>query len=284
MQDPYSILWSVVRPGCLMDQSETMSARTGTHGKTKADALVTFMNGALEEIILACTRGNEVRNRVSIAVLGYHSSVVESALPTPLSSSDYVTPYELRANPRRIGVRRMRTIDIEGKEFEEELYFSEWLDAVAHGEAPMCTALKRAEQLAESRLAAYPDSYPPIVVHVTGGGEPTDDNDAALIAAASRIVQLTTSVGRAVLYTCHIARSGGPLLFPDAADELPDETSRLYYNLSSELPETSRETYAAFVDREIPPGTRGYMLNGDASSFRRILPFLWQRHPSPPSL
>jgi hypothetical protein len=77
------------------------------------------------------------------------------------------------------------------------------------------------------------------------------------------------------LYSCHTTdRTEKPLEFPSSEYDIPDdEYAELLFSISSEIPETGRETFEQFTQRQLAPGTRGYIFNGDAASVRKLLTF-----------
>ena len=281
MPGTYAMPWGAPHPGCLiflLDQSGSMAGKFGAtqsgFGKAKSEVVATLLNRALDDFILACTSGKEVRARGHFAVLGYDGAAVRSALPPAIAGSDFVTPDELRNNPRHIDLRKQKTIDDTGNEIEEEVYFNQWVSPVSGGGTPMCAALKKARTLAQQWASSHPDNYPPIVVNITDGVA-TDGQPSDVQAAADALTQVTTADGSTLLFTCHITDLGDtPIEFPSGESEVPsDAYARLMYRISSEIPDSSRDIYKQFVGRELIPGTRGYIFNGDASSVRKFLNF-----------
>ncbi len=279
MGGDYKQPWGAAHPGCLivlLDQSGSMSAAFGGHqagaGRRKSDVVATVMNRMLDDFVLACTRGTEIRARADIAALGYRSGTrVESVLP---QVKEFATPAELRANTRRVEQRKRQELDDSGRQYEVEEQFSVWVDPVADGGTPMCAALARARELAERWVAANPKNYPPVVVNVTDGMA-TDGSADDVRTAAQAITKLATEDGAALLYNCHISElADGAVEFPSSELDIPDnEYASLLFSISSEIPETGRTIYEQFNKRPLVAGTRGYVFNGDAISVRKLLNF-----------
>ena len=58
---------------------------------------------------------------------------------------------------------------------EQSVRIPVWFEPVADGGTPMCQAAGEAKRIIEGWIAEHPDSFPPIVIHITDG-ESTDGN------------------------------------------------------------------------------------------------------------
>ena len=124
----------------------------------------------------------------------------------------------------------------------------------------MCQAAEEAKRILEGWSADRPDSFPPIVIHITDG-ESTDGNPTDRLNA---LTDLSTSDGNVLLFNIHLSAKdkGAPLSFSDSTDDLPDAYSRMLFDTASLLTPTMRG-----LAKEHGFGTsedsRCFVLNGD---------------------
>ena len=283
MMGAYTQPWSGSRPGCLiflLDQSGSMSdpfgmAQAGA-GRRKCDMVATVLNGFLNELIVTNTVALkdgtiEVRPRADVAVIGYEGRSVGPILSGELAGRSFVTLPELQMNPLDIERRKRKEIDDTGQEIEIQIPFPVWVKPKAGGGTPMRAALQQARDLALSWVGSHPENYPPVIVNVTDGmatdGDPADP--------ASELCQLSTLDGTALLFNVHVTDiNSAPVAYPADKAELPqDRYASKLFDLSSEIPETSRNLLQSLLGRSVFPGARGLIFNGDAASVRQMFVF-----------
>ncbi|RAQ97657.1 VWA domain-containing protein [Thermogemmatispora tikiterensis] len=280
---PYSQPWNSRQPGCLillLDQSGSMDEPFGLQqaggGRRKCEMLATVVNGFLNELITANTVIDkngmpEVRPRAEVAILGYSGTSVTSALKGGLGRKEFVTLGELQDQPLAVERRKKRELDETGTVYEVEVSFPIWVKPVAGQGTPMCAALRRAAELAQRWAAANPQSYPPVVINVTDGmstdGDPT--------AIAQDLCRVATADGQALLFTVHLTNlNSAPVEYPATESELPnDPYAQLLFRITSPVPETSLAQLSAMLHRDLSPGARGLIFNGDAVSVRLMFNF-----------
>lgn len=279
----YTQTWSGTRPGCLiflLDQSGSMAdpfgmAQAGA-GRRKCDMVATVFNGFLNELIVTNTVAQkdgttEVRPRAEVAVIGYEGISVEPILEGVLEGKSFVSLPDLQMNPLDIELRKRLEIDDTGQEIKITVPFPVWVKPRAGGGTPMCAALRLARDLARQWASEHPDNYPPVIVNVTDGvasdGEPE--------AIVEEISQIATADGHALLFTVHVTDiNSAPVSYPASRGELPnDRYAHKLFELSSLIPETSRNLLQSLVGRPILPGARGLIFNGDAASVRQMFVF-----------
>jgi hypothetical protein len=264
----------------LLDQSYSMEDEFGGQqigaGKKKKDMVATILNSFLHELVETNTVGAEVKPRVDIAVLGYHGNMVDSALSGPLASKPFVSLPDLKNNTVRVDVRERKEMDDTGNIVEIPVFFPIWVEPVADGGTPMQMALTRARELAEQWVASHPDNYPPVVINVTDGMA-TDVHDLDdLFPIVQELRQVSTSDGQTLLFNCHISEAAGNKVeFPANESEVSgaDEYAQLMFSLSSEIPDTARNSIKQAYGRDLPIGTRGFIFNGDAVSVKDMFTF-----------
>lgn len=273
--------WGSHQPGCMifvLDQSGSMSEKFGHmqagQGRRKCDAVATILNSFLNELVTTNTLPNpdgtpNVRPRADLGVLAYPGS--GSVLTGALDGKDFVTLPELQVNPADIEMRKRKDMDDTGVEIEIQMPFPIWVRPKASGGTPMCAALRRARDMAQRWATSHPDSYPPVIINVTDGA--STDGDPTPIA--QEISRISTNDGQALLFNVHITNlSDSPVAYPVAESELPnDKYARLLFSISSVIPETSRLLLETLLGRPVPPGARGLIFNGDATSVRLMFNF-----------
>jgi hypothetical protein len=283
MANTYTRDWGSSQPGCmifLLDQSGSMGEKFGQmqagRDRRKCDAVATILNGFLNELVTTNTLPKpdgtpDVRPRADISVLGYEGSTPAPALTGALVGKDFVTLPELQVNPADIEMRKRKDMDDTGVEIEVQVPFPIWVRPKAGGGTPMCAALRQARELAERWAASHPNSYPPVIINVTDGA--ATDGDPTRIA--QEITQVSTVDGQALLFNVHITNlPDQPVAYPVSENELPnDKYAKLLFSISSIIPESSRALLETLLGRPVPPGARGLIFNGDATSVRLMFNF-----------
>ncbi|MBA2677110.1 MAG: VWA domain-containing protein [Ktedonobacteraceae bacterium] len=279
----YSQAWSATRPGCLillLDQSGSMSDPFGNQmagsGRRKCDMVATVLNGFLNELIVTNTIAQKdgtimVRPRADVAVLGYEGSFVGPILGGNLAGRAFVSLPDLQMNPLTIERRMKKEIDEIGMEVEIPVQFPVWVQPKAGGGTPMCAALREANEMALQWSLSHPDSYPPVIINVSDGM----GNDGDIVNVARQLSDISTNDGQALLFNVHITDiHKGTVAYPAAEGELPnDRYAKKLFTISSLIPETSRTLLQSLLGRQVFPGARGLIFNGDAASVRQMFVF-----------
>lgn len=238
---------------CLVDQSASMQEQCSgaEDGISKAQVLASGINAVLWEICIICSRP-EIRDLFQVAVIGYGARIhsLFSGL-IPVSEMAKGARIEQRVDPMTGG--RFRT--------------PMWLDAVAAGMTPMCAALADAQVVAAEWVRNYPNSFPPIVFHLTDGQ--ASDGDPAEIAQKLRAV--ATTDGNVLLFNGYLsAVASGVVEFPVSKADLPpnDRYAHRLFEMSSIIPESMRLSRNIWG---IEPGGRGMLFNVDFSAVVKLL-------------
>ena len=260
-------------PSCillLIDQSGSMSDPFGNGdsaaGRSKADGVATVTNKFLQNLVVKCARDEGVRDFFHVGVLGYGTNV-NPALGGALAGREMVPLSEAANNPLRVEERSKKVDDGVGGLIEQSVRFPVWIEPVANGGTPMCQALSRARTLLEGWVRDHPESFPPIVVNVTDG-EATDGDPSSHAAA---IRNLSTSDGNALLFNVHLSSSRGtPIEFPDSDTGLADDFAKRLFNMSSVLPEPTRN-FAQQDGYPVSANTRGFTFNADIVALIKFL-------------
>src|SRR5438034_633714 len=140
-------------------------------------------------------------------------------------------------------------------------FVADVLDKTLPGTIPQCTQADGegpyfdVEVLAEWS-ANHPHSYPPTLIHGTGG-QSTDGNPEA---AAAALQQIATSDGQCLIFNLHFnGSSDGRLAFPACEDELPDQYSKLLFKMSSPFPPHLVEVAQRMGYRQVTAESRFFM-------------------------
>lgn len=266
----YSAEISRANPTCfvfVVDQSASMDDTIGGElPQKKSQVVADAINRLLFELTLRCAKEEGVRDYFHVAVLGYGGSV-SSAFSGPLSGRDMVPISEIAESPARLEERTKKVPDGAGGLVEQQVKFPIWLDAQAGGGTPMVQALTRAESLVTDWANQHPTGFPPVVLHLTDGE--STDGDPTQMATQLRS-QLTTD-GNVLLFNLHVSTTGStPISFPASETTLPDQFSRLLFNMSSLLPSQMR-ALAGNQGHRVEEGSKGFVYNADVAGIVQFL-------------
>src|SRR5262245_36966110 len=239
--------------------------------RTKAQGVADAINRLLQNLVIKCAKSEGVRDYYHVGVLGYGgdmtSNRVEPAFSGALTGRELVPISEIANTPARIDERTKKIDDGAGGLVDQKIKFPIWFEPVANGGTPMCQALARAHSILQTWIGQHAASFPPIVINITDG-EATDGDPAG----SARMLQLlATNDGQCLLFNVHISSKGGaPLEFPDDEGALPDEYSRLLFNMSSLLP-AYMQAMARQEGIRATETTRGFVFNADMVAVIRFL-------------
>jgi hypothetical protein len=261
----YSAEISRSNPTCfvfLIDQSGSMGDSFGGEiAARKADFVADVMNRTLHDLVIRCTRTEEVRNYCHISVIGYGGSV-GPVLAGPLAGRDLVPVAELADNPARIETRNKKVSDGAGGLVDTQVRFPIWLEPTVGGGTPMCQALGMVSQIVDHWVSEHRSGFPPTILHLTDG-ESTDGDPSEI---GKKIMSARTSDGDALLFSCHVSSTrSSKVEFPSGDSSLPDNFAKMLFNISSTLPQPFLQS-AQQIGLNMGEGARGFVFNGDAAS------------------
>lgn len=266
---PYAMEISRTNPACfvfLIDQSRSMiNAFSHTELRIKkADFLADVVNRSLHDLVIRCTKMEEIRDYYHIAILGYGAGRgnVKSAFQGTLAGRMFVRISEIGQHPARLEDRIRRVSDGSGGLLEQRIRFPIWIDQLAANDTPMCAGLREVHGLTSGWLAEHPSSFPPVVLHITDGGS-TDGNP---IDYADSISSLQSTDGHALLFNCHLSSTLAPKLeYPHDDSSISDRLAKMLFRMSSELPPQFLDSGNA-RGLGLVQGARGFVFNADATS------------------
>jgi hypothetical protein len=261
---PYSAEISRGNPTCfifLLDQSGSMADQFSEAALRKADFVSDVVNRTLHDLVIRCTRTEEIRNYYHISIIGYGESV-GPAFSGSLTGRTHVPISEVADMPARLENRIKKTPDGAGGLVEQQVRFPVWMDPISNGGTPMCEAFKLTKSLLEQWLHEHRDSFPPTVLHLTDG-ESTDGDPSDI---GKDILSLRTSDGQVLFFNCHVSsRHALKIEYPADDSRLPDDFARMLFHISGLLPEAFRNA-ASDIGLSTPEGARGFVFNGDPVS------------------
>jgi uncharacterized protein YegL len=267
----YSAEISRTNPTCfifVLDQSGSMqdSVGGGESTKKKADGVSDAINRLLQNLVIKCARDTGVYDYFHIGIVGY-GATVGPAWGGQLTGRELVPISEIGNSPARIEERSKKVDDGAGGILDQTVKFPIWFDPIANGGTPMCRALEYAKSMLSKWVSDHPDGYPPIVIHITDG-ESTDGDPSSI---SSSIKALTTTDGNCLLFNLHLSSSNAPTIsFPDTESNLPDQYSKLLFNMSSVMTAGMR-SFAVSDGHSVNELSRGYVFNGDLVSLVQFL-------------
>ncbi len=261
---PYSAEISRDNPSCflfLIDQSTSMEEdiAAGDGTQQKAIGVADTMNRWLQELSIKCAKSEGVRDYYHVGVIGYGKKI-GPCFNGEFAGQDMVPISQIADNPARLEERTKKIPDGAGGVMEQNIRFPVWFDPIADGGTPMCRAASEAERILNDWLTAHPDCYPPIVIHITDG-ESTDGDPTERIR---QLTNMMSSDGNVMLFNIHLSANpnAASVSFPDSADDLPDDYSKMLFETASPLTPTMR---ALAKEHGFTPSesARSFVLNAD---------------------
>jgi hypothetical protein len=242
----------------VIDQSGSMGDKMPSE-KTKADYVADVLNRTLATLITRCTKAEGTRDYFEIGVLGYGGDGVYNGFQNSLGSLILNKISNLEANPLRVEDRKQKMDDGAGGIVEQPIKFPVWFEPRSSGGTPMCAALIKAAEELVTWCDSHQDSYPPTVLHISDG-ESTDGNPEEL---ASKLCQIQTSDGPVLMYNLHVSSSiAAPIKFPSSELQLPDDFSKMLFNMSSHFPDHIL-SYASEKGYQVGNESRMFMFNAE---------------------
>jgi|SRR5579871_389152 len=246
----------------LIDQSGSMNdAFGGEQVLRKADFVADVVNRTIHDLVIRCTRTEEVRNYYYISVVGYGGSV-GPALGGSLSGKTLPSISEVAEMPARVEERTKKIPDGAGGIVETKVRFPVWMDPVSNGGTPMCQSFAYVRDLIDQWLSQHKSGFPPTILHLTDG-ESTDGDPSS---TGRELLSRETGDGALLLFNCRVSsRHSMKIDFPSDESRLPDEFSKMLFSLSGVLPAPFRRA-ANDIGISVGEGARGFVFNGDPVS------------------
>jgi hypothetical protein len=219
------------------------------------------VNHTLHDLVIRCTKTEEVRNYYYVSVIGY-GRTVGTCFSGPLAARNLVSIAEVADYPLQVKSSYKRVSDGAGGWVEIPVRYPIWIHPAADGKTPMCDALAKVKDILLQWLTEHPDGFPPTVLHLTDG----ESSDGDPNEIGQEIMSLGTRDGRVLLFNCHIStRRKEKIEYPSDERSLPDGFARSLFQISSPLP-VNFLAAAAQLGVAATGGSRGFVFNGDPSS------------------
>lgn len=269
----YSVVPNRANPMAILfvvDQSGSMSDTMPKTGNTKADQVATVINKMFSELITKATRQDGVRHYYDVGVIGYGYKGVYNALQGPFSEHILNPIDQIATKPLRVEQRMNEVVTATGDIVQVPESFSIWFDPVASGGTPMSGAMKLAAETIAPWCDAHPDSFPPVIIHITDGEY--GDGDPSGIAEG--IKTFTTNDGNVLLCNLHISsEKAAPISFPDNEAMLPDHFAKTLFRMSSVIPGSMHQTVAEILGANVrlSSDTRFFTFNGNEVDIVKFL-------------
>lgn len=251
----------------VLDQSGSMLDQFGGGSEEgtfrKADFLADVVNRTLYDLVMRCTKPEEVRNYYDISIIGY-GGTVESALSGTLMGRGMVSISELADNPIRVEARNKKVSDGAGGLVTQQVRFPVWVDPKGANGTPMCQALEQVYQIVDKWVSEpqHKTCFPPTILHITDG-ESTDGDPTEL---GLKIASLSVPDGKALFYNCHLSSErAAKIEYPYNVDSLSNQYAKTLFNFSSVLPAKFRDA-AKQIGLILQENARGFVFNADTTS------------------
>jgi hypothetical protein len=261
----YSAQITRANPTCiilLIDQSGSMADPfRGDSSTKKCEFVAEVVNHTLHDLVIRCTKTEEVRSYYYVSVIGYGRKV-SSAFGGVLENRRILPIAEVADYPLQVKSSYKKVSDGAGGWVEIPVRFPVWLTPSAEGKTPMCAALYEVRSILSQWLIDHPSGFPPTVLHLTDG----ESSDGDPTGIGQEIMSLSTDDGAVLLFNCHLSsRRDSKIEYPSDEESLRDTFAKTLFQMSSPLPESFLAA-AAQLGVAAGEGSRGFVFNADPSS------------------
>ncbi len=257
----------------VVDQSFSMSEPLGGSTNSKSVMLATVVNRILNELVIRCSKGDEVWNYFEVALIGYGNDAygptkVGSAFGGSLAGRNIVPISEIADYPIRIDKKTKKMDDGAGGLVEVPIEFPVWLEPTFSSGTPMNEAMSYSFNLVADWVTQHPKSFPPIVIHVTDG-EPTDGDPRP---SAEAIRNLSTDDGNVLMFSLHLSQQdAGMTVFASDSKGLPNANAQMLHEMSSQLPNKWVGIAAETMGLSVSPAARAFVYNANLEGMVKFL-------------
>ena len=251
----------------LIHQSEPFPSnnRLQNIGRQLDDAF-TMTNLTINQLANAIPHG---RDYLQIAVIRY-DEIVDTAWKGKLAERSIWTISDIVKHPQRREQRTKLIYDGVGGLLQTQIELPIWIEAIYNQRAPMNEAMSYTLDLVSEWISGHPESFPPVIVHITDA-QPTD-GDPRKLAEALRSLQ--TVNGRVIQLNCFLDRySNESAIFLDQADILSNDFAKLFFEMSSPLPKAWLERITTLTSIQPSRAARAFIYNSSTTLLASILKF-----------
>lgn len=261
----YSAEISRQNPSCFMfliDQSGSMSDTYPSASKSKAEVVSDVFNNLLQQLVIKCAKAEGVRDYYYVGVIGYGGNGVGSGFLGAISGKDLVSISEIANNPARIEERTKKVPDGAGGLVEMNVKFPIWFEPVANGGTPMTEAFRKANNIITQWNEQHPESFPPVIIHITDG----ESTDGDPLSEMDKLKSSGTVDGNSILFNVHAStKSLNALSFCGSGTQLPDQYAELLFKGASVLPDFMRNVAKQEYNFNLEEDAKAFVLNADVN-------------------
>ncbi len=234
----------------LFDCSYSMTERYGTSDLSKGEYLSKICNESIDQVILSCEKGDEIRAYFEIGILGYGEG---AELILPIQSV-----IDLANKPLS-----MVKDNLDGIEVERPIWIN---DPTKRVNTDMISGFNLAKKVLSDWAGAHQDAFPPVLIHVSDGQWTTENPYNAAMDIQSSV---STIDGGCLLFNIHISNEQGDVLTFPADEPSGSEHQKVLFQMSSVLPDSfyqrALEMYSA-----TQVGAKGYMYNAQPDDLTKF--------------
>jgi len=258
-------------PACivfLLDRSESMAGvLVDDQIVRKADFIGELVNETLQQLVIRCSKTEEVTNDYYVSAIGYGDSA-EPVFDGWLSGRSVVPISEVAEHPAGVEMCIRGIPDGAGGLVERRVCSPAWIRLRPRGGRSMCEAFRLVRDTLEGWLSAHRTGFPPIVLHISGG----ESSDGDPTRFGKNITTLSTDDGPVLFFNCYLSfhRNDPTIEYPADDSNLPDEFARMLLNISSRLPNRFCEA-AMRTGLNMAKGARGFVFNAYSAEVLRFL-------------
>lgn len=241
VRPPYSAQITSANPTAIffvLNQSYQTDEEVFYNGEQKHVSQIQcdILNKHLNNIITQNTKEGIIHNKYHISVVGY-GDYAYNCLEGNLKNKDFVKLTDLKENPisirKTINKKKTRKGFVQ---FESEEPI--WIKPRSNYNAYFHKALERVKGLVEKWISLHPDSFPPIVIHISGFGY-NGIEDCDIIPLANEIKSLYTKDGNVIFANLIFSAvpKEKPIILPNSIREMGESVfGEMYFLMSSQLP------------------------------------------------
>ncbi len=310
---PYTAGIDRRNPGCflfLIDQSHSMlKGLAGQTGQPKMNAAADAVNRAIDNIVLRCSQGLEIRDYFDIGILGYGQTRVlsyeevlsakyiyhfegdgkgtvwkESEYYNPEVDGPIVRPSVISVLPGTgpewpfLPISRVAEIaELEERPVRESdgaggvIEFTRQVPVWLRPDTGTHTPMCEALTLAGQAVEQWIARHPDSFPPIVINISDGEATDGDPEPMARQIMELPASDGNPLMFNCHLSElQAAPVQYPHREQGLPGEHARRLFHMSSYMPPGFR-AHAETLDLRLAAEARCYVFNADLVSLVQFL-------------
>lgn len=204
--------------------------------KSISEVLCGIINRQLDALVTLNTCDNTIHNRCQVSVIGYGDNCY-SCLEGDMRFKNFVELKDLKENPiliKKTVIEKKTRRGVVQMQSEVPV----WIKPRNEGNACLYKALGRVKKIVEEWTSLHPNSFPPIIIHLSCFGY-NGSEDSEILQLANEIKSLYTKDGNVVFANLIFSLDTNvePILFPSSLTEMGKSVfGEMYFLMSSQLP------------------------------------------------